>query len=289
MQGAGSIPWDDRNRLGIFPALWKTVVMVLFRPDEFFRALQVSDSYSSPRNFFVLAQIINFCILSVIHFLFNLSGAPAVYLFMLVVFVPIMMLILLLITAVTHVFVRLVGGNKKFLGTFHVLAYSSVTGFLQVIPRGGMLISLIWGLYVGTIGLRRVHGLSVPRAALVCAMPSVLALSLMFTYAWAPRHYRWRNVDKNDREIQVTLRQLSAALENYAGHHEGRYPAGLDHLKAGPPTLPSRYCGANKGGFLISCQLAEDGYVLTATPIIIEKTGTTTFTVATGGVTTPPF
>ena len=287
--GIKPVPWDARDQIGLFPALWKTILMVLCQPDQFFRNLQVQNSVSSPRNFFILVQFISFCVLSCIRFLFAPPDTPMMYLIMLAIFVPVIMLSLLLISAVMHVFVMLVGGKKRFIGTFHVMAYSSVTGFLQVIPRIGVLVSLIWGIYVGIIGLRRVHGLTVPRAVIAYAMPSVLALSLMLASIWAPRHYRFRDADKNDQHMQLTLKRISTSLENYAEQHGGRYPPSLDHLKANPPILQEAYCGANTGGFLVSCRLAEDGYVLTATPIIVEKTGTTTFTVTTGGVTVPQF
>ncbi|MFA5261986.1 MAG: Yip1 family protein, partial [Candidatus Omnitrophota bacterium] len=271
------VPWDVRGQIGLFPALGKTVVMVLFQPDEFFKNLQVSNNISSPRNFFVLVHFISFCVLGMIHFLFNPSNPPVLYFIMLVFFVPIIMLTLLLLSAVMHAFVKMVGGTKNSRGTFHVMAYSSVTGLLQVIPWAGVLISLIWGIYVGIIGLRRVHGLSVPRAVIACAMPSVLALSFMFIYVWAPRHYRVRDVDKNDQRMQMTLKRISSELENYAQQHSGRYPPSLDQLQISPPLLDEKYCGVNRGGFLVSCQFSEDGYAFTANPIIIEKTGTTTF------------
>ncbi|HOY09802.1 MAG TPA: Yip1 family protein [Candidatus Omnitrophota bacterium] len=292
MQGGGerqsrdthTVPWDIRERVGLFPALGRTITMVLFQPDEFFRSVRVSDNVTSPRNFFILVQFINFSVMGVIHFLSNPATPPLLYLIMLVFFVPIIMLTLLLVSAVMHVFVRLAGGKKKFKATFHVMAYSSVTGLWQGVPWAGGLISLIWGIYVGIIGLRRVQGLSVPRAVIACVMPSVMALSLMFAYVWAPKHYRVRDIDKNDRHMQMTLKGISTELENYAQQHDGRYPTSLDQVKSSPPLLEERYCGVNRGGFLVSCRFADDGYVLTATPIIIEKTGTTTLTVQTGGV-----
>ncbi|HQO59034.1 MAG TPA: Yip1 family protein [Candidatus Omnitrophota bacterium] len=278
------VPWDIRDRVGLFPALGKTVLMVLFHPDEFFRDVQVSESVSSPRNFFILVQCINFCVMGLIHFYFHPATPLSLYFFVLLFFAPIIMLGLLLLSAVMHIFVKLAGGKRKFTATFHVLAYSSVTGLLQGLPWVGKLASLIWGIYVGIIGLRRVQGLSVPRAVTVCVMPSVLALILIFAATWAPKHYRVRDIDKNDRVMQMTLKRISSELETYAQQHDGHYPAGPDQLKAGLPSWAERYCGVNQGGFLVSCQFDQDGYVLTATPVIIEKTGTTTFTVQTGGV-----
>ena len=96
-------------------------------------------------------------------------------------------------------------------------------------------------------------------------------------------------ISANDAAAQGTLRSLSTASETYATSNSGNYPAGITALlSATPPYFnDSSICGQQQSGFDYNCNLVAGGYTITATPITVGTSGTTTFTITTGGVLTP--
>jgi hypothetical protein len=56
---------------------------------------------------------------------------------------------------------------------------------------------------------------------------------------------------------------------------------------ASPAYLNTAYCGTTLSGYTYTCTLAGSSYTVAATPVTVGTTGTTTYTVTTGGVLTP--
>ena len=95
-------------------------------------------------------------------------------------------------------------------------------------------------------------------------------------------------MNSNDSLAKATVRAISTASESYATANNGNYPLEVTSLTgATPPYLNTNYCGASLSGFDYACAFALAGYTVTATPIAINSTGTTTYTITTGGVLTP--
>src|SRR5580704_6202649 len=82
----------------------------------------------------------------------------------------------------------------------------------------------------------------------------------------------------NDALAKATLRAMSTAAESYGTANNGNYPGDEASLTgATPPFLNSAYCA--------NSPIA--GYTFTATPVAVGSTGSTTYTITTGGVLTP--
>ncbi len=93
-------------------------------------------------------------------------------------------------------------------------------------------------------------------------------------------------ISANDALAQSTLRTLSTAAETYTTANNGAYPTSeADLTGATPPYMSGIYCGATVSGFTYDCTgMTASGYSITATPATVNVTGTTVFTMTTGGV-----
>lgn len=95
-------------------------------------------------------------------------------------------------------------------------------------------------------------------------------------------------ISANDALAQGTLRSLSTASETYATANSGNYPANMTALTgATPPYIQDNFCDTTVSGFAYTCAQSAGNYTFTATPTAVGTSGTTTFTITTGGVLTP--
>jgi len=94
-------------------------------------------------------------------------------------------------------------------------------------------------------------------------------------------------ISANDALAQSTLRTISTGAETFGTANSGNYPgAAASLIDATPPYLNTNYCSTTVSGYSYSCGFSSSGYTVTATPITINTTGTTTYTITTGGVLT---
>lgn len=92
-------------------------------------------------------------------------------------------------------------------------------------------------------------------------------------------------ISANDALAQSTLRTLSTATETYATANNGNYPTNMTSLTgATPPYVNTNYCNTTVAGFLYTCTNTTGGYTYTAGVVNMNVTGTTTFTITTGGI-----
>ena len=95
-------------------------------------------------------------------------------------------------------------------------------------------------------------------------------------------------ISANDALAKATLRSLSTASETFGTSNNGNYPGAVTSLtSATPPYLNNNPCGATASGFTVACTFGAGGYTFVATPVTAGTSGTTTFTIATGGILTP--
>ncbi len=91
----------------------------------------------------------------------------------------------------------------------------------------------------------------------------------------------------NDAVARTTLKSLSHASETYS-LTMGSYPLDITSLRAVTPAyINNSYCGTTVAGYAYSCTFASTGYSLKADPVVMNTTGTTTFTMTTGGILAP--
>jgi prepilin-type N-terminal cleavage/methylation domain-containing protein len=92
-------------------------------------------------------------------------------------------------------------------------------------------------------------------------------------------------ISANDALAKSTLRTLSTASETFATSNSGQYPdAEADLTSATPPYTNQNYCGSTISGFAYSCTWAVGSYSFSASPVTAGTSGTTTFTITTGGI-----
>ena len=61
--------------------------------------------------------------------------------------------------------------NTGYESTFRVSAYAAVVYLVSWIPIVGWIVGLVYGIYLGVVGIREVHGTTTGRAALVVLIP----------------------------------------------------------------------------------------------------------------------
>jgi type IV pilus assembly protein PilA len=96
-------------------------------------------------------------------------------------------------------------------------------------------------------------------------------------------------ISANDALAKSTLRSLSTASETFATANTGNYPADIASLtNATPPYLNVNYCTGNAiSGFTYGCTMGAGSYTFVASPVTPGTSGTTIWTISTGGVLTP--
>ena len=95
-------------------------------------------------------------------------------------------------------------------------------------------------------------------------------------------------ISANDALAKSTLRTLSTASETFATSNNGSYPdAVADLTGATPPYLNKDYCsGGPYAGFNYACTWTAGSYSFVATPATVGASGTTIYTMTTGGILT---
>lgn len=95
-------------------------------------------------------------------------------------------------------------------------------------------------------------------------------------------------ISANDALAKSTLRTLSTASETYSTANSGNYPGAITSLTgATPPYINSAYCGTTASGYTFTCAFGSGAYTFTAAPTAVGTSGTTTYTMTTGGILTP--
>ncbi len=95
-------------------------------------------------------------------------------------------------------------------------------------------------------------------------------------------------ISANDALAKSTLKTLSTASETFATANTGNYPTTTSALTgATPPYVNKDYCGTTVSGFNFTCSFAAGSYTFTATPVTVGTSGTTIYTITTGGILSP--
>ena len=117
----------------------------------------------------------------------------------------------------------------------------------------------------------------------------VVAIIALLAAIAIPNLLRAR-MTSNDALAKATLRAISTAAESFGTANNGNYPGNESSLTgATPPFLNTAYCAKSPlAGYNYNCSaMSSSGYTVTATPVTLGSTGSTVYTIATGGVLTP--
>ena len=117
----------------------------------------------------------------------------------------------------------------------------------------------------------------------------VVAIIALLAAIAIPNLLRAR-MTSNDALAKATLRAISTAAESFGTANNGNYPGTESSLTgAVPPYLNKAYCANSPlAGYNYNCAtMSSAGYTITATPVALGSTGSTVYTITTGGVLTP--
>jgi len=115
----------------------------------------------------------------------------------------------------------------------------------------------------------------------------VVAIIALLAAIAIPNLLRAR-LSANDALAKATVRSISTAAESFGTGNNGNYPTTITSLTgATPPYLNTAYCGSTLSGYVYGCTFTSSAYTVTATPVTVGSSGTTTYTITTGGVLTP--
>jgi hypothetical protein len=214
------LPWEDRRRLGAFPAFVETVKLFFQNPAEAWLRAREKGDFGDPLLYAVgvtWAGIVLSSIYNLIlprpwrHFLPpelarrfpGLFATSVVATGCSIILAPIFIVIGLFIgAAILHVCLALVGALRQspsgFEGTFRTAAYSSTANLAHVIPYVGWLIALVWAFYLNVKGIVRMHrttpgravaAIVIPGIILIFVLGAVLVAVLVFLHRAGPRSY----------------------------------------------------------------------------------------------------
>lgn len=271
MASKESIPWTNRRKLGFVAAAWQTIKQVLFKPGEFFSNLVIEDSYAEPLYFYLIITIPVVSISMIYAILFNKGKNVSVP--SLLFFLVFSLLGIFIVTALLHLGVLLFRGKGGFKGTFNILAYASATNIFCIIPFIGGIISWIWGIVVGVIGVKRIHKLSTIKALFAYwFFPLVFVVLLVITIA-IPSLSRAR-LAANEEIAKAKVQMIATAVESYASNNNGEYPEDEYDLRfSGQAYLKESYNNKTINGYTYSLNLNPERYEITATPSGCGSTG----------------
>lgn len=93
----------------------------------------------------------------------------------------------------------------------------------------------------------------------------------------------------NDALAKSTLRTLSTSSETFVTTDgDGNYPTSMVSMTgANPAFINKDYCGTTTSGYVYICTQTAATYKYVAVPTTYASSGTTTFTMTTGGILTP--
>lgn len=180
-------PWEEREDLGFFKAIFLTIKEVLFSPTKFFSEMKTTGGISEPLLYAVIVGTVcgwmGLLLWQIpfqgLSFLISPDKEGAIIslgvMIGISIFTPLFIVIGLFITAgILHLCLVLVGGNKKgFEATFRVTAYSASANVGVIIPLCGGIIAGVWGLVIEIIGLREAHQTTTLKAILAVFLPVV--------------------------------------------------------------------------------------------------------------------
>lgn len=179
-------PWEDMGRVGFFQAFLTTLREVLFSPTRFYHRMPTNRGLSNPLIFALILGVLGGVLglawqQAFIPQLEQFPGTATPYLVGITIALPLIVLLALFVgSAIVHLCLMLVGGNRRgFEATFRVIAYSWATQIFALVPLIGSFIIPIYSLVIEIIGLRESHGISTARAALAIFLPFIVVVALL--------------------------------------------------------------------------------------------------------------
>jgi hypothetical protein len=175
---------------GFIEAFFSTTKEVLFSSTQFFKKVADGHGYWAPLIYGVICGVIGGGAAALWQWLFASKFIPAsvlsmipyfsLFLILFVIAFPFMIAFSIFVgSAITHLCVMIVGGNKKgFEATFRALAYAFGGNLFGLIPFIGGTIGGIYSLVLMIFGIREGHGISTGKAVLAVLLPVIVVVGL---------------------------------------------------------------------------------------------------------------
>lgn len=181
-------PWESGG--GFLWAYLRTTREALFSPTKFFSKVAKGEGYWSPFIYGIISGVIGFGVSLVYQwFLFSQFIPPHIIAFLPFSFlltisligIPFMVAFSIVMgTAVTHLSLMIVGGNKRgFQATFRPISYSFCAHLFNIFPIVGSIIGSVYLLVLFIIGVREGHDITTGKAALAVLLPAIVMLILV--------------------------------------------------------------------------------------------------------------
>ena len=197
---ATGLPWERREQLGIFPAFFETVKLVLLNPTVAFANMRKEGGLGEPLLYALIGGSAGFIVGVIWNVLFGSIGGwnernPIVGMIgagfgivVCIVLAPLLIALCVFIgAAILHLCLMLLGGaNRPFETTFRVVSYAvGSTNLLAIIPFCGGAMAAIWNIVLECIGLTKAHDTTTGKAVLAVFLPLIVCcgggfLLLMF-------------------------------------------------------------------------------------------------------------
>lgn len=191
-------PFEERNTVGFFTALFTTISLVLTQPRDTFRMMRRDGGFGTPL-FFLLAVGWPMVILSSVIFSdgslrwlgeYDFSGqsfdralgGPGFFEIAYLLGYPVMVIAGQFFGAViTHLCLLAVGGaNHSYETTFRVSCYTTgAASVFQLLPILGPVLILLWGGVIQVIGLAAAHETGVVRVAFALVIPVLVIATIV--------------------------------------------------------------------------------------------------------------
>ena len=186
------VPWEQLDKYGFFPGIFKTIHKVLFSPSAFFRHMALGDGLVRPLVFYLLISEVQALaqffwqmagILSVPEMSGRFGGMVGVGMtgvgsLLILIFYPIILAIMLfLISGINHFCLSaLKASSRGFEGTFRVLSYSSAPMICSIVPIIGPLAGAIWTFICTILGFKNMHRTTIPKVILAMLIAGFIFL-----------------------------------------------------------------------------------------------------------------
>jgi hypothetical protein len=201
------VPWEDRQRLGFFAALWKTWAESVFNPDRYFSKLPFKGGLGSPILYALIITWFGSIVENIYRALFSnlwlgilrdyidqnnpifnmdIVKDITIFSFFQSIFIaPILILLgLFIFSGIYHLICIIFGWAKRdFEATLRAVSYSVGPAIFVIIPMCGSPIGWIWSLVLLIIGLKHMQQTTGGKAAFVALLPLILCCCMVFMLA----------------------------------------------------------------------------------------------------------
>jgi len=196
-------PWEKRDELGFFTAVFETVKGILLNPTHTFADMKTEGGLGTPIIYALILGSIGGIIGLIWQGLFSsilsilrgsliggagyeefvaLSTLSVIRFIISAILTPLFVVVGLFISSgICHLCLMIVGGaNKEFETTFRVFAYTiGSVALIQIVPICGGLIAGVWALVCEIIGLREAHETTTGKAVLAVLLPFIVCCGFL--------------------------------------------------------------------------------------------------------------